>query len=207
VVANAVVDATRSYYQMIGVPDAKITYVNSVNSGHAFISPDNGVTQDCPVNASPYVNRCTLADGNRYDQAKALLTQIYGTLNPASASPQGQIVAFDQSKFNGIGMADTGYLYVPNACASGQTCKIHVAFHGCGQSAGDIGSLYYTETGYNPWSDTNNILVLYPQVSTTLPTNPDHCWDWFGYTGPNFNVKSSSQMSAIKAMIDRLAGQ
>ncbi len=102
-------------------------------------------------------------------------------------------------------MGEEGFLYVPLSCDQGATCRIHVVFHGCMQTPWDIGDQYYTDTGYNRWADTNRILVLYPQVAADFPGNAGHCWDWWGYTGPQFNVRAAPQMSAVKRMIDRLA--
>ena len=201
VVAQSVVDATYSYYQAVGVPRSQISYVKDVPSGHAFITPAFG--SDCGKNATPFINHCTVKkDG--YDQAKAILTQIYGPLNPPSSAPAGRIAAFNQKAFGDF-MGDTGYLYVPQSCDQGAACRIHVAFHGCLQTPQDISDQYYTKTGYNQWADTNNILVLYPLAPSDLPSNPQHCWDWWGYSGLAFNVKAAPQMSAVKAMIDRLA--
>ena len=61
-------------------------------------------------------------------------------------------------------MADTGYVYVPKACGEGQPCKLHVAIHGCHQNAAKIGRAYVTDTGYLPWADSNNIVMLFPQT-------------------------------------------
>ena len=37
-------------------------------------------------------------------------------------------------------------------------------------------------------------------------SNPQGCWDWFAYDGPDYALKSGRQMAAIKAMVDRLSG-
>ena len=60
--------------------------------------------------------------------------------------------------------------------------------------------------GYPHWADSNGVIVLYPQAvaSQLLPFNPDGCWDWWGYSGFNFQVKSGVQLAAVKAMVDRL---
>jgi poly(3-hydroxybutyrate) depolymerase len=78
-------------------------------------------------------------------------------------------------------MAHTGYVYVPASCQStaGKGCVVHVVFHGCRQVAGDVGDYVYSKLGYNGWADTNNIIVLYPQVDPTASSvNPQGCWDW-----------------------------
>ena len=85
-------------------------------------------------------------------------------------------------------------------------CKVHVALHGCVQSAESVGNRFYTETGYNRWADSNRMLVLYPQVnqSALRPYNPKGCWDWWGYSGSQYAYKSAPQMKAIMQMVDRL---
>jgi poly(3-hydroxybutyrate) depolymerase len=220
VVRQPAVDATVSLFKLLGVPDSRLKYVNDVPAGHAVITPSLG--NDCGANEAPYISHCTVG-GSGYDQAGALLTQIYGPLQPPSAQPGGQVLPFDQRAFasSATAMADTGYLYVPKACAapgksggksgatagaaSGAKCKVHVALHGCVQSVESVGRQFIDEAGYNAWADSNRLLVLYPQVNkSTLPFNPQGCWDWWGYTGPGYATKSAPQMKAIQAMVGRL---
>nr|WP_230426811.1 PHB depolymerase family esterase [Cupriavidus yeoncheonensis] len=204
VVYQQAVDATVSFFKEAGVPAASLQYVNSVAAGHAFITPAFGNV--CADNAPPYISHCAVGK-QKYDQAGALLQQIYGTLKPPAKSLTGRIVPFDQREFAaaGTGMADTGFLYVPKSCDQGAACKVHVAFHGCKQSQAVVGDDFYAKTNYNSWADTNNILVLYPQVNaSTVPFNPQGCWDWFGYTGADYALKSGAQMRAVNAMVSRL---
>jgi len=144
-----------------------------------------------------------------------LLEHIYGRLNPRNNAPSGSILEFDQSEFVGgvnpksIGLADRGYVYVPTACTT-STCHVHVVFHGCKQYAGKIGRAVVEHGGYNKWADTNKLIVLYPQTVPTDLGNPNGCWDWWGFNDPLPNSvlarKTSYQISAIKAMLDRLTG-
>jgi poly(3-hydroxybutyrate) depolymerase len=207
VVPQPAVDATVAFFRQLGV--SQLVYVNNVPAGHAVITPSHG--NDCGANASPYISHCNV-DGAGYDQAGAILKQIYGALpNPRVASPGGQILTFKQSTYAdaGTGMADTGYLYVPRSCsAAGAHCKVHVALHGCEQAAESVGDKFYRDAGYNNWADGNTMLVLYPQIDKLgLPLNPEGCWDWWGYTGPAYAWKSSPQMKAIMAMVKRLTQQ
>jgi poly(3-hydroxybutyrate) depolymerase len=205
IVRQPAVDATVSFFQQVGVKGEQLQYVNKMPAGHAVITPRYG--NDCAANAAPYISHCSI-DNNGYDQAQALLQHIYGPLQPRVATPAGQIVSFNQRPYASAatGMADTGYLYVPPSCAAkGANCKVHVAIHGCKQSAESVGNQFYTDTGYNNWADSNKLLVLYPQVNKSMiPSNPEGCWDWWGYTGPNYAHKSGTQMKAIKAMVNRL---
>jgi poly(3-hydroxybutyrate) depolymerase len=34
--------------------------------------------------------------------------------------------------------------------------------------------------------------------------NPQGCWDWWGYNGADYAVKSAPQMTAIMAMVSRI---
>ena len=208
VVRQPAVDATVSFFQQVGVKQDNLKYVNKVPAGHAVITPAYG--NACSANATPYISRCDVDSGG-YDQAGALLQHIYGQLNPRVDQPTGQIVSFNQRAYApaATGMAETAYLFVPRNCTAADAhCKVHVAIHGCAQSADAIGSQFYTDTGYNNWADTNNIIVLYPQVNkSTVPFNPQGCWDWWGYTGANYANKSSTQMKAILSMVKRLGKQ
>ena len=85
---------------------------------------------------------------------------------------------------------------------------MHVAIHGCKQSAESVGDQFYKDTGYTNWADNNKLLVLYPQVNKSItPSNPEGCWDWWGYKGRSYAYKSGPHMKAIKAMVNRLTQQ
>jgi poly(3-hydroxybutyrate) depolymerase len=197
-VVQAVMNDLRTYYASF-VPAANIVYKNTLGSGHAMITDDFGGA--CSGTATPFVNDCN------FDLAGALLQQLYGPLNARNAGAlSGNFVQFDQTAFvSGHGMASTGWLYVPAACAAGESCRLHVAFHGCLQNSGDVGEQYVRDTGYNRWADTNHIVVLYPQTGAATSANPNGCWDWWGYDSANYAKKSGPQMAAVKAMVDRLA--
>lgn len=208
VVRQPVVDATVAFFKEVGIQPAQLQYVNTMPAGHAVITPSYG--NDCSANADPYISHCNL-DTKGYDQAGALLQHIYGPMQPRVDTPAGQIVNFNQRPYASAatGMAGTGFLYVPPSCsAAGANCKVHVAIHGCKQSAESVGNQFVTDTGYNNWADNNKLMVLYPQVNKSWsPLNPEGCWDWWGYTGTNYAYKSGSQMKAIKAMVNQLTQQ
>ena len=146
-----------------------------------------------------------------------ILEFLIGDLKPKATELTGQIIEFSQKEFSrkpeAISMADTGYVYVPKACAEGRPCKLHVAIHGCKQNAASIGMAYVTDTGYLPWADSNNIVLLFPQTTArneyTLRgvVNPKACWNWWGYGGDdNYHTRVGYQIAAIRSMVDRLAG-
>jgi poly(3-hydroxybutyrate) depolymerase len=205
VVYQQAVDATVSFFKQLGVDDHHLKYANTVEAGHALITPDFG--NDCAANAAPYISHCKVS-GHGYDQAGEILQHIYGQLSPAaSGGLTGKMMTFRQREFapQASGMSEDAFAYIPQACSSGTACKVHIALHGCMQSASQVGDDYYADTGYNRWADSNHIIMLYPQVDpSTIPFNPKGCWDWFGYTGPDYATQNGMQIRAIKAMVDRL---
>jgi len=200
-VKQEVVQVLVEFYTQLGVKNITTEY--SIEAGHGFPTLNYGVL--CMLTESPYLTDCN------YDGAGAGLQQIYGNLRSKGTANPSNILSFDQSPFtNGnpssISMGPTGYAYVPTSCQRGRVCRLHVNFHGCQQTVNDIGSVYYTDTGLNDWAETNNIIVLYPQVQDTELTNPEGCWDWWGYTESTYSEQSGPQMAAVKAMIDSLMG-
>ena len=209
-VAPPTMAATKSFYSLMGVPDSNLQYVSTFPAGHAFISASEG-NDDCSATKTPYVNKCS-AQSVLYNQPEAILTQIYGKLAPKGASVAAAPVPFDQTEFGALtaGMADTGFVYVPSAChGASAKCAVHVVFHGCEQAEDKVGDAVYGKLGYNEVADTNGIIVLYPQInSTVLPmSNPKGCWDWWGYTTPNYPLQNGAQMAAVRAMVKRLTAE
>jgi len=209
VVYPPVVQATRDFFKAAGVPPKNLAFIDKMPAGHAFIAPVFG--NACATNGAPYIDHCPIKKGadQAYDQPFAILSRIYGPLKPFASTLSATVRPFDQREFAGAnGSFDTaGFVYIPKECAADASlCAVHVVFHGCMQGAQSVGSDVYASVGYNRWADSNRLIVLYPQAVTseTNPVNPDGCWDWWGYTGPNFQVRSGLQMAAIKAMVDRL---
>jgi len=204
-VEQSVVDDTVSFYQYYG---ANVTYDNTMPAGHAWISPD--ASNACSVTQSPYLNNCGI------DPEETFLSEFLGPLAPATTGAlSGQMIEFDQNPFtptgdaNAIGLSNNGFAYVPQSCSSGSTCGIIVALHGCAHNYDSVGSAFIDQSGLNEWADSNNLIVLYPQTSSSYPSNPYDCWDWWGYLGPydtNYPIVGGAQMSSIVAMVNQLMG-
>jgi poly(3-hydroxybutyrate) depolymerase len=199
-VVPAIVEAARRFYQVLGVPDAQIQYVSNLPAGHGFVTEDRG--PDCNYTGKPYIVDCD------YDQAGALLKQIYGPLSPRAEQATGDFVLFDQRPFTADltnhGLSDLGIAYVPKSCSAAAGCRVHIAFHGCGQNRTFVGEAFARDSGFARWADTNNLIVLFPQTATT-PINPQGCWDWWGYTGRDYLTRKGPQIVAVQRMLERLA--
>ena len=194
-VKQPVMNDLLTYYQSF-VPAENIVYKKDIAAEHSMVTDDYGSA--CSTKASPYINDCN------FDLAGAILQQLYGTLNARNnGTLSGSFTEFDQTSYiSGHGMATTGWIYVPQACAAGANCRLHLVLHGCKQNTADIGQQYVRNTGYNRWADSNNIVMLYPQTSLAATNS---CWDWWGYDSANYAKKSGPQMAAVKAMVDRVS--
>jgi hypothetical protein len=198
-VMPSIVIRAAAFYEKLGIPDAHIKMVNTLPAGHAFVTEAEG--ESCERSGEPYVVHCD------YDQAGELLKHIYGVLNPHSTALSGNFTEFDQRPFhNGQmpdGMADSGVVYVPQTCKTEGGCRIHIAFHGCAQNREKVGDAFIKESGFARWADTNKLIVLFPQVATTM-SNPQGCWDWWGYTGHDYLTREAPQIKSVLHMLEAL---
>ncbi|MGZ5857433.1 MAG: extracellular catalytic domain type 2 short-chain-length polyhydroxyalkanoate depolymerase, partial [Burkholderiaceae bacterium] len=204
-VKQSVMNALKNYY-LTWVPSGNIQYNSTTAAAHGWESPYGTVA--CATQASPYVINCGTQDAEH-----DYLTQFYGTLN-AKSTPStlgGTFIEFDQTEFiSGTpasnSLANSGWMYVPADCAAMKACKVEIVVHGCQQYYGTIGDKFIKTAGVNEWADTNHIIAVYPQTiaSNSSPTNPNGCWDFWGYTGANAVKKAGPQMSMIKQIVDRI---
>ena len=137
-----------------------------------------------------------------FDLAGEIFRQVVDDSAQPAAQAQGELLAFDQRPYAEDGheplLADRGYVYVPPQCRE-QSCGLHVAFHGCEMQADRIGTRFVADAGYNRWADGAGVVVLYPQVrSSLMPLNPKACWDWWGYTGRDYDTRDGAQLRWLK---------
>jgi len=207
---NPKVMAALDQYYANYLPASAILFTNNVTSAHTQPTDDAINTNPCWLSISPYISNC------EFDGAGEALNHIYGKplANPRNNGQlTGQVISFSQSSYTGgasvasLSLAQTGYAYVPASCASGAECRVHMAFHGCEQSHSHVGMDYVEHTGYNKWADTNGIVVVYPQTadSDLFPSNPNGCWDWWGYLASNYDVKAGAQMQFAMNIMKALA--
>jgi len=210
-VLTPVVDSANQFYQSLGVKEGQIQYEDQLNAGHAFIT-DIDTDLDCPVSQTPFINDC------QYQQASKLLTTIYGELKTPVDYKEENLLRFDQKefvpkyRFNISSMNQDAYVYIPTSCQQdASNCRVHVALHGCEQGMQSMQDRFVKGTGYLNVAESNDLIVLFPQVNTSsyIPYNPKGCWDFWGYTNNswppyNYYTKDAIQMRSIKAMLDQL---
>lgn len=165
----------------------------------------NGFGSPCGFLGTPYINQCG------YDGAYESLSYLLGPplirAKPAQAKLQN-LKPFDQSGFfvTGLpeleGMGVKGFVYIPTQCQQpGAHCRLHVAFHGCEQGEYLIDNTFAWNAGYNAHAEANGIVILYPQAYQIPGLNPKGCWDWWGFTGPDYACSLGIQVAVVHKMV------
>jgi len=138
-----------------------------------------------------------------------IFAQMFGQPAHAPTEARGELRSFDQDALRPGGadafLADTGYVYLPAACLAGKPCGLMVAFHGCKQNAAALGKAFVEDAGFNRWADVYDVAVLYPQTRASFaPLNPQACWDWWGYSGADYDTRQGVQLrwlvNAVRAL-------
>ncbi|MFI9508828.1 hypothetical protein [Nocardia sp. NPDC052566] len=204
-VLQPVNDDLATYYSVF---DANVTYNKSSAAGHAWVSPLGPVA--CASTQSPFINNC----GN--DPENEMLTKLLGTVHAPATTLTGKLVQFDQNAYapggnaNAISMDAKGFAYIPQTCADGAACRLMVSLHGCkqGYSYQSFGDAFMKDAYLNEYADTNAMIILYPQaipLSTANITNPNGCWNWWGYGGDTaYAWHGGKQIESIMSMVKKL---
>jgi hypothetical protein len=191
VIKPGVMEKLMEYYRHF-VNSENIQAKFDIPSEHAMVTDDYG--NDCSTLRSPYINNCN------YSTPYNILKHIYGDhIRPAKNTQmiKDNLLEFSQREYFTTYMDKIGYVYVPRGCrcqldprmttaSSSTICSVHVVFHGCKQGREFVDTKFVINSGYNEIAEVNNIIILYPQIHTDMILNPKGCWDWWGYTGPDY---------------------
>ncbi len=205
-VAPAVAEAAAHFYEQLrdGTPGLEGMLIrDDAQRAFAHNLPVAAFGDDCDKSVTPYLGRCG------FDAAGEIFRQMFGPVAHASGQARGEPRTFDQRAYRPDGrdalLAETGYLYVPPQCLTGKACGLLVAFHGCKQNADAVGGAFVRGAGFNRWADAYDVAVLYPQTRASFaPLNPQACWDWWGYSGADYDTRQSVQLrwlvNAVRAL-------
>ena len=214
-VSPSLAPLTAALYREAGGDALAVTLDDARPFGHGLPTPEGPAP--CDAAASPWLLDCG------FDGAALVMATLFGdSVSDAGAAagppgtpvestaprPDGTLQAFDQRELLGgeapAGLARTGFVYTPAACASGG-CGALVAFHGCRQDAASVGEAFVRDAGFNRWADVHRVVVVYPQArSSYVPLNPNACWDWWGYGGTDYDTRDGAQVRFVSALLDRL---
>ena len=204
-VAPALAATNAALLRSLAGESASVTLDDQRAFGHGWPTLDAGAPCEQPV--FPWLLDCGI------DAAGETMAALFGVeASPpaaAAAASDGTLARFDQRELapeGAAGLADTGFVYTPTACA-GAACGVLVVFHGCQQNEETVGEAFVREAGFNRWADVHRVVVVYPQTqSSYMPLNPKACWDWWGYGGADYDLKTGGQIRFVAAVLDRLAG-
>ena len=195
-----VAQALHEQYLMWIAPE-NVKYVNQKPFNHHFPTISSG--SKCDVSESPFIGNCD------YDAAGKMLGFLHSDLQPRNTQQLGKLVLINQQSLGGeqaTSLADQGFVYIPKSCQAGESCQLHISFHGCQQNEQTVGNQFVENNGLNNWADTNHMVVLYPQTKNSMfmPLNPQGCWDWWGYTGNDYANQNGQQIKAVKQIAESL---
>lgn len=206
VVAPDVAEAGADFYRQLRKADGDLSGLEISDDGKrpfAHNLPVAGKGDDCDKSVSPYLGHC------QFDAAGEIFAKMFGPAPGPVDLAHGTVVSFDQDALRPDGkdafLAKQGYLYLPPACAAGKTCGLVVALHGCKQNAEAVGKAFVDDAGFNRWADAYGVAVLYPQTRASFaPLNPQACWDWWGYSGTDYDTRQGVQLrwlvKAVRAL-------
>jgi poly(3-hydroxybutyrate) depolymerase len=206
VIAESVAHAAVDFYNALkaAVPalsSLTVTWDGSHAFSHTFPTLDAG--GDCGKVGTPYIGKCG------FDAAGAVFHALYGKpVHTAGIAAKGELRRFDQNALRagsaGAYLAETGSVYVPQACLKGRRCGVLVALHGCQQNLDSVGEAFVKDAGFNRWADAYDVAVLYPQTRSGVAANPKACWDWFGYSGADYATRNGVQLRWLVAALTAL---
>jgi len=202
-VSESVSRASESVYALLAdeVGGIALRWDGGRDFGHVMPTTEVGV--DCRAGGSPYLGACG------FDAAGDAMAWLFGDAPGAASEATGELLVFDQDALlpddEDAQLADRGWLYLPTACRDGKACGVLVVFHGCQQNADAIDDVFARDAGFNRWADLHQVAVLYPQTrSSYLPLNPKACWDWWGYSGPDYDTRRGVQQRWLAAAMAAL---
>lgn len=197
-VASEVTRASYSIYTALQrevaqppVRNMQLSWDGERDFGHAW--PTLAAGGECETTQPPFISACG------FDASAAMLAALYGPPAREATQAGGAVMGFDQNAYRPDGkdvqLADEGFLYVPAQCSEGAQCGLVFAFHGCEQSADVLGQRFVEDIGLNRWADVYDLVVVYPQIRASfMPLNPKGCWDWWGYSGPDYDTRDGKQL-------------
>lgn len=187
----AVVNLTETFYRTYIHNNYKILTYYDIPAGHSWITSSYG--NPCGTSVPPFIVNCG------FDMAGDMLQHLNGVMKPKITQVPAHLHSFDQSAYGDAwqaGMSSRGFVYLPAYCVNNAECEVIVVFHGCHQNYDSIGNVFITESGFNEWAESNDIIVIYPQTIKTQH-NMGGCWDTWGYTNSNFSVQAGLQMKLV----------
>ncbi|MEZ5454988.1 MAG: PHB depolymerase family esterase [Lysobacteraceae bacterium] len=193
--------ATEALYALLQ-SDASMHLTTEFTHALPHVLSTAGEGGECSEAKAPFVAACGV------DTAGLFFAHWLGDGVKPAVAATGSLRRFQQAELlDGEVdplLADEGYVFVPSQCEQGR-CGLLVAFHGCDQNVDKVGEAFVSGAGFNEWAQANDVVVLYPQTRASFaPLNPKACWDWWGYSGADYDTRDGVQMQWLDAALRRL---
>jgi len=210
VVTRGVMKALRQQLRkLVRAPGAIVSEFN-VPSAHGWVVDGSQCARHSTSCSECCCAPAPLLNCHGYDLAGQLLGHVLGRPLGERASRTSPLLRVSQASYlpvgyslKSAGMWHTAFVYAPWRCRyAGAGCDIHVHYHGCVWGAEYLGRDYFRALGINEWAETADIIVLFPQASSTVDTGG--CWDWTGETGGFFDTKYGVQLQTVINMVSDL---
>jgi len=219
------VNATVDFFRAFAEQDKQVVMVAGWPMQHALPTIDPILNSSSCGKDVPTFNAMANCG---YDGAGESLKHMFGSsaslTPPASHACEADCTEnlhpFNQTLYipgdwQGGELSSQGWLYIPKACSgvAAAGCKLHISLHGCGMSMwGDMGMNYVKHSGFNPWGEANNIVILYPQSGGFLERGEKGpsdqltggCFDGYGQTRDDFAYSTGPQLATLRNMIKAL---
>jgi len=204
-VAPVVADASAGFFEALKKGDPALSRLRVENDGRRTFAhnlPIGAKGDDCDKSVSPFLGHCG------FDAAGEIFAKLYGKPSKTAAQAKGELREFDQDAYRVDGkdafLGTKGFVYLPPDCLAGKPCGVMVALHGCKQNVDLVGKAFVEDAGFNRWADVYDVAVLYPQTRAVFaPLNPQACWDWWGYSGENYDTRAGVQ---LRWLVDAVRG-
>lgn len=209
VVGAGIAGAVTKFYKTLKQKDAALAGLTVTEDGtrkfaHTFPTYLAPPPEDCDKSVSPYLGHC------RFDGALDILQHLYPDVTTGNepSKQDGTFMKLVSDRFRSTKTAFIGpntYLYQPKVCRDGNPCGMLLVLHGCNQNEAAVGQTFARNVGFNRWADDYRLVIVYPQTRTADENYG--CWDWWGYTGQQFDTREAPQMAWLQNLIVRLTGQ
>lgn len=178
------------------------------NKTFGWLNTLENVAQGCNERSWPWIKNCGI-DAPQIVLSDAIPSFI--NIRAPKDIVDDSFYIFNQTMFAVIGSGleeQDGFIYIPDSCEH-KNCHIHFHYIHCMKFPGiSTSKIKYDRywharfSGLNEFAESNNIIVVYPQIASTgiNPPNPRACFDYYGFTDHRYNFPTAPQIESILKM-------
>lgn len=199
-------DAYEQLERLSGGRNQRVRRRFQTNATHVW-SVANGTCTcgSCPWDMKDW--KCCDVNNCEYSLSRDILESTYGKLDAPVDAPRDHLFWIPQAKWfkrnDNANMMTWGLLYIPSSCISNpkRCTRLHVHYHGCIKPQWYRRLRWTRSIEMNEIAESNDVLVLYPQVSGDKHSGRG-CWNYgFKASDEMYDTKRSKQLLVIARMM------